>query len=123
MAKKTKRRQSSLTDEESAEIASLMRKPGSRRRSREVEFREGADAVRYLGRSGCARGYRGSVSAGDIRSAAAFGNWRGDSYSGSLNDKAEFHAVEIERNAWTQDKAFKPKPSASIGRRSAWRGR
>src|ERR1700723_488813 len=53
IAKKTKRYPSDLTDEEWAEIAPLMPKPGHRGRPREVEFREVINAVRYLVRSGC----------------------------------------------------------------------
>src|ERR1700729_3346208 len=53
IAKKTKRYASDLTDEEWAEIAPLMPKPGRRGRPREGEFREVINAVRYLGRSGC----------------------------------------------------------------------
>src|SRR5258708_5271733 len=53
IAKKTKRYPSDLTDEEWAEIAPLMPKPGRRGRPREVEFREVINAVRYLVRSGC----------------------------------------------------------------------
>src|SRR5208283_2780953 len=53
IAKKTKRYPSDLTDEEWAEIAPLMPKPGRRGRPREVEFREVINAVRYLERSGC----------------------------------------------------------------------
>src|SRR5271169_377485 len=53
IARKTKRYPSDLTDEEWAEIAPLMPKPGGRGRPREVEFREVINAVRYLVRSGC----------------------------------------------------------------------
>jgi transposase len=53
IAKKTKRYPSDLTDEEWAEIAPLMPKPGRRGRPREIEFREVINAVRYLVRSGC----------------------------------------------------------------------
>jgi transposase len=53
IAKKTKRYQSDLTDEEWDVIAPLMPKPGRRGRPREVEFREVLNAVRYLVRSGC----------------------------------------------------------------------
>src|ERR1700722_1552296 len=52
IAKKTKRYPSDLTDEEWAEIAPLMPKPGRRGRPREVDFREVINAVRYLVRSG-----------------------------------------------------------------------
>jgi hypothetical protein len=48
IAKKTKRYPSDLTDEEWAEIAPLMPKPGRRGRPREVEFREAINAVRYI---------------------------------------------------------------------------
>ena len=53
IAKKTKRYPSDLTDEEWAEMAPLMPKPGRRGRPREIEFREVINAVRYLVRSGC----------------------------------------------------------------------
>src|SRR6201999_2014517 len=53
IAKKIKRYPSDLTDEEWAEIAPLMPKPGRRGRPREVDFREVMNAVRYLVRSGC----------------------------------------------------------------------
>lgn len=56
IAKKTKRYPSDLTDEEWAEIAPLMPKPGRRGRPREIEFREVINAVRYLVRSGSWRG-------------------------------------------------------------------
>ena len=52
IARKTKRYPSDLTDEEWAQIAPLMPKPGRRGRPREVEFREVINAVRYLVRSG-----------------------------------------------------------------------
>src|SRR6202021_4239349 len=53
IAKKTKRYPSDLMDEEWAEIAPLMPKPGRRGRPREGEFPEVINAVRYLVRSGC----------------------------------------------------------------------
>ena len=53
IAKKTNRYPSDLTDEEWAQIAPLMPKPGRRGRLREVDFREVINAVRYLVRSGC----------------------------------------------------------------------
>ena len=53
IAKKTKRYPSDLTDEEWAQIAAPMPKPGRRGRPREIEFREVINAVRYLVRSGC----------------------------------------------------------------------
>jgi len=53
IARKTKRVPSDLTDEEWARIAPLMPKPGRRGRTRELEFREVINAVRYLVRSGC----------------------------------------------------------------------
>ena len=53
IANKTKRYPSDLTDEEWAQIAPLMPKPGRRGRPREVDFRGVINAVRYLVRSGC----------------------------------------------------------------------
>lgn len=53
IARKTKRYPSDMTDEEWAEIAPLMPRPGRRGRPREVDFREVINAVRYLVRSGC----------------------------------------------------------------------
>src|SRR6202142_3463698 len=53
IAKKTKRYPSDLTDEEWERIALLMPIPGRRGRPREVDFRGGVNAVRYLVRSGC----------------------------------------------------------------------
>lgn len=51
--RETKRYPSDLTDEEWEQFAPLMPKPGRRGRPREVDFREGINAVRYLVRSGC----------------------------------------------------------------------
>jgi transposase len=53
IAKKTRRYRSDLTDEEWAQLAPLMPRPGRRGRPRAVEFREVINAVRYLVRSGC----------------------------------------------------------------------
>jgi len=53
IARKTKRYPSDLTDEEWAQIAPLMPKPGHRSRPRQVDLREIINALRYLVRSGC----------------------------------------------------------------------
>ena len=53
ICRKTKRYPSDLTDEEWAEIAPLMPRPGRRGRPREIELREEINAVRYLVRSVC----------------------------------------------------------------------
>jgi transposase len=53
ICRKTKRYPSDLTDEEWAEIAPLMSRPGRRGRPREIELREEINAVRYLVRSVC----------------------------------------------------------------------
>ena len=53
IARKTKRYPSDLTDEEWAQIAPLMPRPGRRGRPREMDLREVINALRYLVRSGC----------------------------------------------------------------------
>lgn len=52
IARTTKCYPSDLTDEEWAQIAPLMPKPGRRGRPREADFREVINTVRYLVRSG-----------------------------------------------------------------------
>jgi transposase len=81
IAKKTKRYPSDLTDEEWAEIAPLIPKPGRRGRPREVESREVINAVRYLVRSGAADWRRRSTSGLGGRSTAGSTSWRGALYS------------------------------------------
>src|ERR1700756_597754 len=53
IAKRTKGYPSDLTHEEWTQFAPLMPAPGRRGRSREFDFREVINAVRYLVRSGC----------------------------------------------------------------------